>query len=79
MKKTTLLIIISVLCCCTIFFGSLSPAQAAMSASVVTAKVTLNGQVIDNTSAKYPLLLYSNITYIPMTYHLSRFMGLSTD
>lgn len=79
MKKRTLRIIISALCCCTILYGILSPAQAAMSANVVTAKVTLNGQVIDNASAKYPLLLYSNITYIPMTYYLSRFMGLSTD
>ena len=50
-----------------------------MRASVVTGKVTLNGQVIDNKNAKYPLLTYSNITYFPMTYHLSRFMGVSAD
>ena len=50
-----------------------------MRASVVTGKVTLNGQVIDNKTAKYPLLIYSNITYFPMTYHLSRFMGVSAD
>ena len=48
-----------------------------MRASVVTGKVTLNGQIIDNKTAKYPLLIYSNITYFPMTYHLSRFMGVS--
>lgn len=53
--------------------------RAAMRASVVTGKVTLNGQVIDNKTAKYPLLIYSNITYFPMTYHLSRFMGVSAD
>ena len=41
--------------------------------------MTLNGQVIDNKNAKYPLLSYSNITYFPMTYHLSRFMGVETD
>ena len=50
-----------------------------MRADIVIGKVTLNGQVIDNKNAKYPLLTYSNITYFPMTYHLSRFMGVETD
>ena len=79
MKKHVFRTIVSALCCCALFLSSLPPAQAALRASIVTAKVTLNGQVIDNKSAKYPLLLYSNITYFPMTYHLSRFMGVSTD
>lgn len=80
MKKTVLRSLISALCCCALFLGSLPTAQAAsLKASIVTGKVTLNGQVIDNKTAKYPLLLYSNITYFPMTYHLSRFMGVSTD
>ena len=59
--------------------NAIPTAEAAMRASVVTGKVTLNGQVIDNKTAKYPLLIYSNITYFPMTYHLSRFMGVGAD
>ena len=68
--------------CCLLTLGRICmpAAQAAgMTASVVTAPVTLNGQKIDNSSAQYPLLLYRNITYFPMTYHLSRFMGITTD
>lgn len=38
------------------------------SAEIVTTKVTVNGQVIDNSQEAYPLLSFKNITYFPMTY-----------
>lgn len=41
--------------------------------------VTLNGQRVDNTYAEYPLLVYKDITYFPMTYHTSRFLGVETN
>ena len=71
--------LLAIACCVTVALSAIPTAEAAMRASVVTGKVTLNGQVIDNKTAKYPLLIYSNITYFPMTYHLSRFMGVSAD
>lgn len=79
MKKRLMQSLLALVCCAAIALGTVPTAEAAMRASVVTGKVTLNGQVIDNTTARYPLLLYSNITYFPMTYHLSRFMGVSAD
>lgn len=78
-NKTFLRVLLAIACCIALAFSLLPQAEAAMRANVVTAKVTLNGQVIDNKNAKYPLLSYSNITYFPMTYHLSRFMGVETD
>lgn len=48
-------------------------------AVIHSESVTLNGQIIDNTCAKYPFLQYRNIVYVPMTYHLSRFLGLETN
>ena len=78
-NKTFLRVLLAIACCIALAFSLLPQADAAMRANVVTAKVTLNGQVIDNKNAKYPLLSYSNITYFPMTYHLSRFMGVETD
>lgn len=78
-NKTFLRVLLAIACCIALAFSLLPQAEAAMRADVVIAKVTLNGQVIDNKNAKYPLLSYSNITYFPMTYHLSRFMGVSTD
>ena len=71
---------LAVFCCCALLLACVPAAQAAgMTASVVTGPVTLNGPKVDNAGAEYPLLLYRNITYFPMTYHLSRFMGVSTD
>lgn len=40
-------------------------------ASLVPFKVTVNGTEIDNSKEEYPLLVYKNVTYFPMTY---RFM-----
>ena len=78
-NKTFLRVLLAIACCIALAFSLLPQAEAAMRADVVTGKVTLNGQVIDNRNARYPLLTYSNITYFPMTYHLSRFMGVETD
>ena len=78
-NKTFLRVLLAIACCIALAFSLLPQAEAAMRADIVIGKVTLNGQVIDNKTAKYPLLIYSNITYFPMTYHLSRFMGVSAD
>lgn len=61
-----------------------SPARAMERNSVVavdlpTFDVTLNGLRIDNTYSKYPLIVYKDITYFPMTYHGSRFMHLKAN
>ncbi len=40
--------------------------------------VRLNGMEINNQYAQYPLLVYNNITYFPMTYYGSRYMGVET-
>ncbi len=42
------------------------------------ADVTFNGRKIDSNYASYPLILYQDMTYIPMTYYDSRFLGLTT-
>lgn len=39
-------------------------------------KVSLNEREYDNSKALYPLLVYKDITYFPMTYHLTRELGL---
>jgi len=41
--------------------------------------VTINGEVIDNSNRQYPLLVYKDITYVPMTYYDCRYLGLTTD
>lgn len=63
--------------CLLLVLGFAPRAEAAgMTAAIAAGPVTLNGQAIDNRAARYPLLLYKNITYFPMTYHLCRFLGV---
>jgi len=41
--------------------------------------VTMNGVTIDNSKLRYPFILYNDITYFPMTYFDSRFLGVETN
>ena len=60
--------------------GLSMPAMAAnVQAALPGFPVTLNGTVIDNSYRQYPLLVYNNITYFPMTYYDCRFLGVETE
>ncbi len=63
-----------------LLLGGANPAEAAQTVQVTLPNfdVTLNGQTIDNDHRQYPLILYKGITYFPMTYYDSRFLGLYT-
>jgi len=41
--------------------------------------VWFNGTLINNINNKYPLIVYNDITYFPMTWADSRFLGLETS
>lgn len=41
-------------------------------------KVTMNGEVVNNNYSKYPLIVYKNITYFPMTYSDCRYLGIES-
>lgn len=81
MKKGANIVWFFVIVGCIVFH--LAPAQAVYAstenATISSGVITLNQQVINNETAEYPFLLYRNITYVPMTYHLSRFLGLETN
>lgn len=40
-------------------------------AAVINSKVTVNDKVIDNTKEPYPLLLFRNVTYFPLTWRFA--------
>jgi len=44
-----------------------------------TFEVRINEVEIDNKNRDYPLIVYKGITYFPMTYYDSRFLGLETN
>lgn len=47
--------------------------------SLPTFKITLNGEVMDPDYSQYPVIVYKDITYFPMTYADCRFLGLETS
>ena len=59
------------------------PAEKAAAAAGVKVflpsfKVSINGVEVENSFNKYPLIVYNDITYFPMTYYDCRFMGLES-
>lgn len=53
-------------------------AQENVTVSLPSFKITMNDMKIDNTERLYPIIVYRDITYVPMTYNDSRFLGLET-
>lgn len=41
--------------------------------------VTFNGQLIESNYRQFPLIVYKDITYVPMTYFDCRYLGLTTN
>ena len=68
----------------SVFLLTMSPIQQAWAANTVQVTlpgftVTLNGQSTGNDYSKYPLIVYKDITYFPMTYYDCRLLGLKTN
>ena len=68
----------------SVFLLTMLPIQQAWAANTVQVTlpgftVTLNGQSTSNEYSKYPLIVYKDITYFPMTYYDCRLLGLKTD
>jgi hypothetical protein len=58
-----------------------SPSHAAersVRAALPGFQVTLNGNAVENQYREYPLLIYKDITYFPMTWYDCRLLGLET-
>lgn len=51
---------------------------ANSTATLPAFNVTFNGQMVDSSHRQFPLLVYKDITYVPMTYYDCRFLGLAT-
>lgn len=47
--------------------------------TVPSFSVEFNGVKVDSSYSQYPLIVYKNITYFPMTYWDTRFLGLTAD
>lgn len=80
-KKLFKLVVIMAIC-----FGLLAVPVEQTLAVEKTVQVTLpnftvqlNGNKVDNHYRQYPLIVYKDMTYVPMTWFDSRLLGLKTD
>lgn len=84
MKKNTQinnklkLFIFSCLISLVIISNSMEAFAGVVPVTLPNFDVTMNGVKIDNEYSKYPFIVYKDITYFPMTYDNSRFLGLET-
>lgn len=53
-------------------------ADLSVSVTLPAFSVSLNGHEVDISNREYPLLVYRDITYFPMTWHDSRLLGLES-
>lgn len=74
MKRTLAIIITTFL----LFGTAPSFAASGVRVTIPSFNVTLNGQSMDNRNSEYPFIVYKDVTYIPMTWNLTQFMGLKT-
>lgn len=60
-------------------FAETPNGSGTVSVTLPSFPVSLNGMSLDNRCSQYPLLVYRDITYFPMTYYDCRLLGLKTD
>ena len=78
MKKAILSFFSIILLSITLGFSVNAQANNNVQITIPTFKVTLNGNVIDSVNSQYTLIIYSDITYFPMTYNDSRLLGIES-
>lgn len=79
MKKNRIGILLTVI----LVILQVTPVMSYGAERTVTAKlpiftVQINGTVVDSTIAEFPLLVYKDITYMPMTYDFCNLIGLES-
>jgi hypothetical protein len=76
-KKIVVVFIVSILLVCMIPDGVFA-ASSGVKVSLPGFNVSLNGVRVENRYRQYPLIVYKDITYFPMTYYDCRFLGIET-
>ena len=79
MKKSIFSFLAIIVLCITLGFSVNAQANDNVQITIPTFKVTLNGNVIDSVNSQYPLIIYNDITYFPMTYNDSRLLGIESS
>lgn len=76
MKKIKILLMVAL---CLGVGPQMARAAESVPVTLPTFDVTLNGVKLDQSASEYPLLLYKDITYVPMTYYDAKLLGLTPN
>ena len=72
MKKKILMLV------CVFMLLSVPALAKNVNVTIPQFDVKFNGTEVENEYRQFPLIVYKDITYFPMTYYDSRFLGLET-
>ncbi|MDD4802838.1 MAG: DUF5050 domain-containing protein [Syntrophomonas sp.] len=78
-KRCVALLMAIIMLICLMPAGTAAAASPNVQVTLPGFKVNLNGTAIDNSMSQYPLIVYKDITYFPMTYYDCRFLGLESS
>ncbi|MCL2045346.1 MAG: DUF5050 domain-containing protein [Oscillospiraceae bacterium] len=78
MKKLIAMLVFTMLLTILVPGITLASSQSVQ-VTLPTFKVTLNGIQVDSSQRVFPLLVYKDITYFPMTYYDCQHLGLQTN
>lgn len=76
MKKKAVVLIAMLVLLALAIPQTLFAARSEVNVTLPNFNVIINGIKIENAYRQYPLIVYKDITYFPMTYYDSRFLGV---
>jgi len=80
LKKKLIGVLLTMTFCICAAWATVETSRAAANINITlpSFKVTMNGEVVNNDYSRYPLIVYKDITYFPMTYSDCRFLGIES-
>ncbi|NEW08341.1 DUF5050 domain-containing protein [Paenibacillus sp. SYP-B3998] len=77
--KIVLLVALFMISLSSIYFEESVAAEQSVRVTLPNFEVKLNGNRVENEYREYPLLLYKDTTYFPITWYDSRLLGLEAE
>jgi len=79
LKKFTLIFLLMFMMVQSVSVVKSQAAEKTVKVSLPTFRVQINGTIVNSKTAEYPLLVYKNVTYMPMTYDYCNLLGLESN
>lgn len=78
MTKKIMMCMVAIAMSMAMFSITYGAQSGSVGVALPSFKVTMNGQTVNNDYSKYPLIVYKDITYFPMTYSDCRYLGIES-